>query len=257
MKKLFLLLALVGLALTVNAQTKVTLSTYKGTQIDKYVGKQCDVNMNRHLFTGWNTLEMPFAMSEQELEAVVGEDFKLERLVGVNQQGDVIELLFQDCKAEGVKAGMPYLLYYTGETGNKKFTATGELVNSEARVSFNTQNGVQVTMGGAKLKTQGQGKYGILVVNNSEANFTYINNDNVFYATRCYVEMSDNQPYTLVTRHLGANELTSISEIAATDDVVDVFNIQGMRVAKGIRVSDIYSLEPGLYLIKGRKVLVR
>lgn len=258
MKKLFFLMMLAVMTMTATAQRKVTLSTYNGTPVSKYAGQQCDVSMSRYLVTGWNTISLPFAVSEQELEAIVGENYRLERLTGVSQQGNDIELLFSDCKAEGIKAGMPYILYYTGETGYKKFNVNAELVQSDARLSFVTQNGVEVTMGGANVKTDGRGKYGILVINNAEANFTTVEHDNVFYATRCYVETSGSDSYNLIARHMGANELTGISEIAADgNEPVDVFNLQGMRVAKSVRVADIYNMEPGIYVIKGRKVLVK
>ena len=122
MKKIFSIIAVAAMVMTASAQTKVTLNTYSGTAVDKYAGMQCDVTMNRYLFTGWNTVALPFDMSEQDLDAVLGQGWQLERLVGVNQQGSVVARCFQECKAEGVKAGVPYSLYYAGETGGSPLT---------------------------------------------------------------------------------------------------------------------------------------
>ena len=258
MKKIFSIIAVAAMVMTASAQTKVTLNTYSGTAVDKYAGMQCDVTMNRYLFTGWNTVALPFDMSEQDLDAVLGQGWQLERLVGVNQQGSVVELCFQECKAEGVKAGVPYILYYAGETGTKKFLVNTRLTPDYSPLTFTTEAGVQVTMSGAALKAQGKGKYGILALHNAEARFTRVDSeDNVFYATRCYITTSTQQPLTMVARHLGANEVTGITDIVAGSDVVDVYNIQGMKVASGVRAAHVNNLVPNVYIVNGRKVIVR
>ena len=131
MKKLFCIIALAGIALTAWSQKPLRLSTYNGTSVERYDGQQCDVTADRYLFTGWNTISLPFAMTEQELDEALGQGVKLERLVGVTQQGNEIVLNFQDCKAEGINANQPYILYYPGETSSKKFIANAQVVNKE------------------------------------------------------------------------------------------------------------------------------
>lgn len=256
MKKLYIILAVAMMALTVNAQARLTLSTYNGTQIAKYDGQQMDVTMTRLLFMGWNTFSVPFDMSEQQLVETLGPNFKLERLVGVSQQGNEITLDFQDCRAMGVQANVPYILYYTGETGNKKFAVKAEIVNREPSLTLHTQTGVKVTMSGATVKTAGTDKYGILAINNSEATFTRVEGANEFYATRCFITTSAGN-YALRTRHLGANEAASINDIAAATDIVDVYNLLGMRVASKIQAADVNNLAPNIYIVNGRKVLVK
>ena len=43
----------------------------------------------------------------------------------------------------------------------------------------------------------------------------------------------------------------------AGSDVVDVYNIQGMKVASGVRAADVNNLVPNVYIVNGRKVIVR
>lgn len=258
MKKIFCMIALAAFSLTAWSQNPLRLSTYSGTSVARYDGQQCDVTVNRYLLTGWNTISMPFAMTEQELDDALGQGVKLERLVGVTQQGNEIVLNFQDCKAEGIKANMPYILYYPGETGNKNLHVYAQIENKESKVTMTTNCGVKVTMGGAATKTDGKDLYGILAVNNSEANFTHIDNaEAFFYATRCYINIPGEQQFTLIANHLGAGEVTGIDEIAKTDDVVDVYNVLGMRVAHNIKAGEINNLEPNIYVVKGRKILVK
>ena len=258
MKKLLCMIALAGFALTAWSQTPLRLSTYSGTSLDRYDGQLCDVTADRYLFNGWNTISMPFAMTEQEIDDALGQGVRLERLVGVNQQGNEIVLNFQDCKAEGIQANMPYILYYPGETGSKRLHVITQVTKKESKVSFTTNGGVEVTMNGAAVKTDGKGHYGILAINNVDANFTSIDNDkSFFYATYCYINISGEQQFTLIPNHLGAGEVTSINEIAAASDIIDVYNVLGMKVANNIKAGDVNNLTPGIYVVKGRKILVK
>ena len=106
MKNLFCMIALAAIALTAWSQTPLRLSTYNGTSLERYAGKQCDVTVERYLFTGWNTISLPVDVTEQELDEVLGQGVKLERLVGVNQNGTEIVLNFQDSKSEGIQANV-------------------------------------------------------------------------------------------------------------------------------------------------------
>ncbi len=259
MKKLFCMIALAGLTLTAVAQNQtLRLSSYNGTQLERYDGQQCDVTIDRYLFNGWNTVSLPFAMSEQEIDEVLGQGVKLERLVDATQQGTEIVLTFQDCKAEGLQANVPYILYYPGESGSKKFHVNAQVTKKESKVTFTTGGGVKVSMHGAALKTTGKDLYGILAINNAEARFTPIDDSkSLFYATRCYVSIPGEQEFTLTTRHLAQGEVTSINNIAAEGDIVDVYNVLGMKVGSGIKASEINNLTPGIYVVKGHKVLVK
>lgn len=257
MKKLFCMFVLVGLALTMWSQTSLKLSTYNGTSVVRYDGQQCDVTLSRYLVNGWNTVSLPFAMTEQEIDDALGQGVKLERLVDVSQQGNEITLLFQDCKREGIQANKPYILYYPGETGTKTIRVNASVADKESMVTFITNAGVEVSMNGVPLKLNGKGLYGIPAINNSDANFTYIDIDNVFYATRCYISIAGEQRYKFTPRHLAPGVVTSITDIAAENEIVDVYNVLGMRVAHAIKASEVNNLEPNIYIVNGRKVLVK
>ena len=258
MKKLFCMIALAAIALTAWSQTPLRLSTYNGTSLERYAGKQCDVTVERYLFTGWNTISLPVDVTEQELDEVLGQGVKLERLVGVNQNGTEIVLNFQDCKSEGIQANVPYILYYPGEPGNKKIRVSAQVEAKEPVVAMTTGGGVKVSMTGATLKTDAKGLYGILAINNVDANFTYIDNEKgFFYATRCYISIPGEQQFTLTPRHWAAGEVTSINDIAAANDIIDVYNVLGVRVAHNIKAGDVNNLGPNIYIVKGRKILVK
>ena len=71
MKKFYLIAIMAVATLTASAQQILNISTYSGTNLQKYDGTECKVNVNRYVFTGWNTIAMPFEMTEAELAAAV------------------------------------------------------------------------------------------------------------------------------------------------------------------------------------------
>lgn len=257
MKKFYLVAIMMLAATFANAQQRVILSSYSGTNLEKYDNQECVVSISRYMFTGWNTLVLPFAVTESELNEFFGSDCRLERLVGVEKSLNGVTLDFMDCKAEGMSAGVPYILYYTGESSNKNIKKTAVISKAQNDLSFVAED-VTVTMFGANLKQDASGSYGVLVKDNAEANF--VNTDDVtggFYATRCGIRLSNGNLSTLNTRHLAAGEVTAISEIGRAGEKVEVFNLSGQRVAANIRIADIKNLPAAIYVVKGRKVIVK
>ena len=260
MKKLYLIAALSLATLATQAQEKLYLSTYNGTNIEKYDGKMCDVTVNRYVFTGWNTVALPFAMSEQELNETFGQNCRLEKLVGAEQQGQTITLSFQDCKARGLEANTPYILYYTGEPGTKKIAKQAIVADRQPALTLDVTNGVgTVTMSGTKKHTEADGLYGILARDNAQAQFVKVDEaSNGFYATRCYIELSGADDVRLVSRHLAAGETTGIAAVAGQDELVDVYNTAGVRVASQVSAAEAgRSLQPGIYVVKGQKIMIK
>lgn len=258
MKKFYFIVALTMASLGANAQEKVTISTYNGTSVEKFDGQVCNVTVNRYIFNGWNTIALPFSVSAEEMDEVFGSDCKLERLVSVENVGNDLQLNFQDCKASGIQANTPYILYFTGETGNKKLTKETTLFSAPSSVSFTTRQGEVVTMSGVGAKTAGVGFYGILARDNAEAQFTKVDASlSGFLATRCYIQLSSETDAKLVTNHLAAGETTSIQAITKTGETVDVFTTNGVRVASKLSAAEVNNLRPGIYVVKGQKVIVK
>lgn len=256
MKKLLLMAAFALGCISASAQQTLTLSTYKGTDLSKYDGQTLNVSVSRYLFNGWNTISLPFQMTEEQVNETFGSDCQLEKLVGVESDGfNEVTLIFQDCKKEGIQPNTPYILYYNGENGSKSFTAENVVIyNGIAEAAFTAEgSGETVRMRAAQVQTEPQGLYGILAKDNSEAVFVNVDTTtNGFYATRCYIQMSNGNSAMLKTNHIAAGELTSIKSVAQEDETVEVFNLSGVKVADNIQ-----GLQPGIYVIKGKTVMVK
>ncbi len=259
MKKFLLIAAMAALTVGAQAQQKLYLSTYSGTNLAKYDGKVCNVSVQRAVFTGWNTIALPFSMTEQELNDVFGSDCRLERLASAEDNGNGVMLNFIDCKAEGIQANTPYMLYYTGEQATKRIVKEAEVTDRQAALTFITNSGEEVTMEGARTHVEDEGLYGVLARDNSEVKFVSVKgmNTNGFYATRCYIRLSSGTSKMVTAQHLGYGDPTSIDAIASTNEKVDVYNAAGTKVASQIPASEVSNLRAGLYIVKGQKVLVK
>lgn len=258
MKKFYFIAVMALATLTTNAQEKLTLSTYNGTKLEKYDGHICNVTVNRYMFKGWNTIALPFDVTAEELNETFGADCRLERLIGVENVGNDIQLNFQDCKDGGMKAHTPYILYYNGEPANKKISKEASISSEKAILTFSTPRGETVTMAGAQEKIAGIGFYGILAKDNEEAKFAKVDGSlNGFYATRCYVQLTSATANAITTRHITASDATSISADVNDNEQVDVYNTNGVKVASKVNAEKMSNLQPGIYMVKGKKVLVK
>lgn len=259
MKKIYLIALMAVMTLAVSAQHRVVLNTGSGTNLERYDGMECQVVANRYLFQGWNTISLPFELTTEELNDCFGADCRLEKLVAAESEAGSVVLYFQDCKAEGLQANVPYILYYNGENASRKISKVATIVNENAVATIDVNNSAEtVAMVGVKKHISGVGYYGVLAADNSEAKFVKVDESKSgFYATRCYVTLSSGNDAQLVTRHLAAGEITGISDIVAGKEKVDVYSISGAKVASGIKASQVSKLQPGIYVVNGQKVLVR
>ena len=258
MKKLFLIAAMAVASLGVQAQQKLYFSTYNTTDLDAYDGKVCNVTVKRYVFSGWNTIALPFSMNEQELNEVFGSDCRLERLMSVEDADNGIVLNFIDCKSSGLAANTPYMLHYTGEPATLTIAKEAEIIKGQAVVKMSTQSGETVTMEAAQRHIEADGLYGVLARDNSEVRFVAISEETTgFYPTRCFIRLASGTHQQLTARHLGYGEATSINAIAQQDELVDVYSTSGQKVASQMRASEVSNLHPSIYIVKGQKILVR
>jgi hypothetical protein len=259
MKKIYLIAAMAVMSLAASAQQTLNISTYNGTNLSRFDGQECNVVVNRYMFNGWNTIALPFALTESEVNEAFGTDCQLEKLVAVENNGSAMNLYFQDCKAAGIEANTPYIIHFTGENGYRRIAKTAVVTDAEAAITLMAKGNVEtVTMAGARQHTPGEGLYGILAADNSEARFVAVDNTKSgFYASRCYIKVASGNDIQLNTIHMGANEVTSIAAIAKSNEKMDVYNLSGMRIAKGVSAKELGKLQPGIYVVNGQKVLVK
>lgn len=204
-----------------------------------------DITLNRTLVADkWNTLCVPFAISEEEIKANFGEGTLVEKFDAVN--GNTVN--FAD--ATSIEAGVPYLIKPTD--AGTTYTFYGKEVSADAP---KTKGNADVTFKGIYLPTD--------ITNNGTVNAAgvteggkvlFVNPGSKTKAFRCFFTISHNAsiPPAMLKISIKGVE-TAINSIVmdnsnATDNAV--YNLQGQRVNGN-------SLTKGIYIKNGKKFAVK
>lgn len=203
------------------------------------------VKLNRTLVADkWNTLCVPFAISEEEIKANFGEGTLVEKFDAVN--GNTVN--FAD--ATSIEAGVPYLIKPTD--AGTTYTFYGKEVSADAP---KTKGNADVTFQGIYSPTD--------ITNNGTVNAAgvteggkvlFVNPGSKTKAFRCFFTISHNASITPAMLKISIKGVeTAINSIVmdnsnATDNAV--YNLQGQRVNGN-------SLTKGIYIKNGKKFAVK
>lgn len=239
-----------GLSTTAFAQNKVKNIYASSPKLDIEMMQNSDqtIRLNRYFYAGYNTLCLPFSLTADQV-ALAAKDLKVERLAGIQQEGTTLNLYFTDCTAEGIQAGVPYLIY--SPTSQYMRVNNTDVVNFDKElktVRMTDDNGNVVTFGSSWESLEKVGRYGIPAkqdVTPLESVLVRTIGDKTFLPTRC--------GFTWVQQSASANEL-KIQHAASRGDVTailgikqntttdgDYYNLQGSKTsknAKGIRIQN-------------------
>ena len=221
------------------------------------------VQLNRYLFAGYNTLCLPMTLTAEQLSAAAA-DIRIERLAGVKEEGGQLCLYFIDCTAEGIEAGMPYLVFSPTKQYLRVKNTDNEGIDTELKtVRMNDGQGNQVSFGSSWESVQKDGRYGIPAKQNVEILESVLirtEGDKMFLPTRCGFTWEQQAPTAseLVIKHvadLTALETNAIRGIGQSDRV-DVYDLKGNLVKRQALRGNM-QLPRGIYIIGGEKVTVQ
>jgi hypothetical protein len=219
------------------------------------------VQLNRYFFAGYNTLCLPMTVAADQLG-----DVKIERFAGIRQEGNILNLYFVECTADGIQAGVPYLVNSPKSQYLRiKNTDAMTIDNEIQAVRMSDNNGNIVTFGSSWEALRVDGRYGIPAQQDAlilESVLIRTEGDKSFLPTRCGFTWDEQMPTAtrLEIKHVTslAGTQTSIEKLQAEDAVVDVYNVAGQIVKKSVRVNAaMQSLPAGIYVIGGEKVAVK
>ena len=201
-----------------------------------------DVQLNRYLFAGYNTLCLPVSMTAEQLG-----DIRVERLAAIQQEGNVLNLYFVECTNEGVQAGMPYLIYspkaqYLRVKNNE---SVGFDMNAKS-IRMSDGQGNTVTFSSGWESIEKVGRYGIPAqqsVTPLESVLIRTDGDKKFLPTRCGFTWDEqaSSATELVIKHAAAAEVTAIKAVNTEKVNGESYNLQGRKMttnAKGLRIQD-------------------
>lgn len=211
-----------------------------------YAGNKNIVIDRTFVSTDWNTLCLPFALTNAKLKAALGDGVKVCKFGAVT--GNVVS--FVDCSSEDIIAGKPYFVKPANTVSNPSFTDVQittllpSVDGKEGKIQFaGTLNPIALNTDGTHLFIVKGGKF--------KKPLATSNTMNGFRA------------YLIVPANTNANNLSSRFggvETAIAETFVDavktadnrVFNLQGQMVGTSLN-----GLPAGLYIQNGKKVLVR
>lgn len=203
------------------------------------------VKLNRTLVADkWNTLCVPFAISEEEIKANFGEGTLVEKFDAVN--GNTVNF----ANATSIEAGVPYLIKPT--VAGTTYTFNGKEVSADAPKA---EGNADVTFQGIYSPTDITNDGTVKAAGVTEdGKVLFVNPGSQTKAFRCFFTISDNASITPAMLKISIKGVeTAINSIVmgnsnATDNAV--YNLQGQRVNGN-------SLTKGIYIKNGKKFAVK
>ena len=248
--KHLLLAAMVSMALstTAFAQNKVKNIYASSSKLDIEMMQSSEqtVQLNRYFFAGYNTLCLPFSLTAEQV-AAAAKDLKVERLAGIQQEGAIVNLYFVDCTAEGIQAGVPYLIY--SPKSQYMTVKNTDILNYDTElkaVRMSDNNGNIVTFGSSWEMMEKAGRYGIPAQQNVtplEAVLIKTTPEQKFLPTRCGFTWDQQSASAKELRiiHISQSEATNINNVRFQNISEDAYDLNGRKVnnsTKGLRIQN-------------------
>jgi hypothetical protein len=248
-------IAATALSTTASAQARVKNIYASTTKLDVELLQNSEqtVQLNRWFYAGYNTLCLPMTLTAEQLQAAA-KDVRVERLAAIRQEGSTLNLYFVDCTAEGIQAGMPYLVYSPTSQYLRTKNTEAMNVSPELRVvRLSDGEGNQVTFGSGWEDMTKAGRYGIPAKQNVtplESVLIRTEGDKNFLPTRCGF-MWDKQSASaseLVIKHAAdMSEVTAIVGVEQVKQSADCYDLSGRKV--------IGQAKKGIYVVGREKVI--
>lgn len=203
------------------------------------------VKLNRTLVANkWNTLCVPFAISEEEIKANFGEGTLVEKFEAVN--GNAVN--FAD--ATSIEAGVPYLIKPT--VAGTTYTFNGKEVSADApKAEANADVTFQGIYSPTDITNNGTVKAAGVT---EDGKVLFVNAGSHTKAFRCFFTISDNASITPAMLKISIKGVeTAINSIVmGNNNAADnaIYNLQGQRVNGN-------SLAKGIYIKNGKKFAVK
>jgi hypothetical protein len=222
------------------------------------------VQLSRYLFAGYNTLCLPMSMSGEQL-AAAAKDIQVERLAAIQQEGNTLNLYFLDCTADGIEAGMPYLVYSPTEQSMRVKNSEALSIDTELKtVRMNDGQGNQIAFDSSWESIEKAGRYGIPAqqdVYPLQSVLIRTEGDKKFLPTRCGFtwELQAGSATRLEIKHVTSlsAEATGISSLKTKGAKADVYDLKGNLLIKQADKSQLNDLKRGIYVINGEKFAVK
>ena len=202
-----------------------------------------EVALSRTIKAAYNTLVLPFSMTQEEVETAFGADSKV--YIVDSYANSNITFATRD----GIAANQPVLLKAT--VAGTAYTFPGRIIK---KVDEPTYEGTDVKMVGAytygttEIPTNANNY--VIATKNDEQKFYLVTNVLHVNNTRTYINVTESsETKAFLTMSFDDGTETSIEAINANENENGaIYNLAGQRVSKA---------QKGIYIINGKKVVVK
>lgn len=213
------------------------------------------VTINRFLFAGYNTICLPMTLNAEQLQAAA-KDVRVERLAGIKQEGETLNLYFVDCTADGIQAGVPYLIFSPTTQNLRARSNDAVSVDSELKaVHMSDAVGNRICFSSSYESLTGEAKrYGIPAKQNVEVLESVLmptDPEKTFLPTRCGVtwEQQNASAANLLIQHVENADAINNLTVDTEKGAAVVYDLAGRRVNN--------KTQKGIYVIDGKKAAVK
>lgn len=204
----------------------------------------------------WNTLVLPFELSTNEVNTAFGNDCKVAYFT--NSEPNTIELNTQGDN-KGIKANEPVLIKLGSDNSADNYSFNTKTIISSPNPQINGANGINFIGTYAKSYTVKDGEYFI-----SGDKLWSSNGNTTLAGTRAYftVPSSDSSSSAKPKLLIVDGETTGISAVRSEEKGVrnynsGVYTLCGQKVADSLNDSRMANLKQGIYIVNGKKVIIK
>lgn len=233
------------------AAVDVTLDEERDNVVE--AAENANVTLKRTLYAdgGWNTLCLPFTLTDAQAKAAFGDDVELRTLESVS--GNTLTF----ASATGITAGVPYLIKVSKVAGDNTYTFTGvTTIAVKEEMDFGSS--------GKKNNVEFVGIYSPADVSElataGKENALFLGAANKFYKAKAGTPMKGFRAFFLVPASTDTQALRAVIDGTTTgiDDLnIDtvkadgrVYNLNGQCVGYSLE-----GLKAGIYIQNGKKVI--
>lgn len=205
------------------------------------------VVLNRTFQPGWSTLYLQYDVTKEELGAV-----KVMALHEYDEESQA--LVFREVVSDDIGGNYPYLVKFDSEKANPFFANRVVWNSGDSRMCGSwlfTGTFTGIAAPGM------EGKYGVTVAADGYQYIRRGGKNASIKGTRAFFEYhgEDQGVQQMRIRIEGEDGVTSIDGVETVIGSFDIYNLQGIRVRTA--ATSLEGLTPGVYVVNGKKVMVK